>query len=424
MATEQHHLSTLEEKLIWYGIVLTYPAYILGAVYVIGSLLGWLIFAVAMLRRYVEGPAKNSRITPLHWVWICGMLTMEIALLIGHSNWDLGFAQTLKSSIGWAKGWALLALFVVLGSIVDFKRAMLIRAITLVAAQGIPFGVITLLAYLVHLPGDIYVSPLRAVGGPGDEFFSFKLYGLNPETGAGRWQFFCPWAPAAGFMACAYVVFCLQEQNRFWRYAGILGCITMLLLSQSRAGMAIFPIVIVISYFKYYITRPWLLLTVGILIPTMMTAGEPIYQWAMQSYTDVKQARPNSSRVRATLATLAVQRWAAEAPMFGHGIVERGPKIVEHMPIGSHHSWYGLLFVKGMVGLLALAIPLACTLLYLTMTALNSQIASSALALMGTITCYSFFENLEILSYLYWPAMLFIGIALNPIKVGQADESA
>ena len=29
---------------------------------------------------------------------------------MGHLAWGLGLKQTIKSSIGWAKGWALLAL--------------------------------------------------------------------------------------------------------------------------------------------------------------------------------------------------------------------------------------------------------------------------------------------------------------------------
>ena len=36
----------------------------------------------------------------------------------------------------------------------------------------------------------------------------------------------------------------------------------------------------------------------------------------------------------------------------GTRIVERGPHLVEFMPIGSHHTWYSLLFVKGSSGAL------------------------------------------------------------------------
>ena len=35
------------------------------------------------------------------------------------------------------------------------------------------------------------------------------------------------------------------------------------------------------------------------------------------------------------------------------------------------------------------------------------------------LVCYSFFENLEILSFIFWPALLWIGIALNPLRSGE-----
>lgn len=418
MATQILDNTTLEEKLIWYAIVLTYPFYVIGALYVTGAIVGWVILAVALLRFFVEGRDEEARVPVLVWLWILGMLVMEVALIVAHINWDLGLAKTIKSSIGWAKGWALLALFPLLGAILKVRLEIVVRAIAVVAAQGLLFSVVTVMAYLVGLPGEIFVSPLKAVGGPGDEFFTFSMYGINPETGAGRWQFFCPWAPAAGLIACLYLVFCLLEQNSFWRYSGMAGCLAMVLLCQSRAGLAIFPVIVVLMAMGNRLLRPWTLITLGIVIPVLLVFGEPIYEAIMNSFQAIKEARPDSTRVRSTLARLAVQRWQAEAPFFGHGIVERGPKIVELMPIGSHHSWYGLLFVKGLVGLLALAIPMVCSLLYLLLEAQRSRVAVAALTLLAVIIGYSFFENLEILSYLYWPALFWMGVAFNPLKNG------
>jgi hypothetical protein len=416
MATPILTPSTTEEKLIWYGLILTYPIYLIGSLYVLGSIIGWLILAMVIVRYWVEGAEDDAHIPVLVGVWIAGMLVMELSLLVGHINWDLGTAKIFKSTMGWAKGWALLALFPFLGAVVKIQPALIIRGVCIIASQTLLFSLITLVAYAAGLPGHLYLSPLQAIGGPGDEFFKVNLYGINPETGAGRWQFFCPWAPAAGLIACIYFVFCLLETHRGWRYLGIAGCVIMCLLSQSRTGLAIFPIIIPIVYFGHKFHRPWVLLILGILLPIFLIFGEPVYDWIIHSYQDVKASRPGSSRVRGALGRIALQRWENEAPIWGHGIVERGPKIVERMPIGTHHTWYGLLFVKGIVGLLALAIPMACTLLYLFLEAQRTKAACSALALMMVITSYSFFENLEILSYLYWPALLWIGISLNPMK--------
>ena len=418
MATCTLNRNTTEEKLVWYAMVLTYPCFAIGALYVSGSVIGWMIFGVAMLRWYIKGIDNSAYLPSIVWLWIGGGLVLLLALFIAHANWDLGLGKTIKSTIGWAKGWALLPLFLFLGAMVNIKREIIIRAACIIAIHSLFFGVITIAAYIVKLPADLFVSPLKVVGGPGPDFFTVSFYGLNPETGMGRWRFFAPWAPAAGFMACMLFIFCSLEKNTSYRNWGIAGCVVMCLLSQSRAGWAIFIMLIPMLMFLGKIKSPLMLIIIGVITCIFLLAAEAIYDWIYTLYSDIKAARPDSTRVRSALANIAVQRWETEAPIWGHGIVERGPKIVEFMPIGTHHSWYGLLFVKGIVGLLALAIPLLFTALYLLLTSYHSPMSPSAFCMVMVLVCYSFFENLEILAYLYWPALLWIGMALNPKKSG------
>jgi hypothetical protein len=95
--------------------------------------------------------------------------------------------------------------------------------------------------------------------------------------------------------------------------------------------------------------------------------------------------------------------------VWGHGIVERGPHLVEYMPIGSHHSWYGLLFVKGAVGFGALALPMAWSVVELTIKAQRSGVARLGLGIVLVMFLYTFGENLEILTYLLWPGLVVLG---------------
>ena len=138
--------------------------------------------------------------------------------------------------------------------------------------------------------------------------------------------------------------------------------------------------------------------------------------------TEFYAARADSSRVRAALGRIATDRWQNEAYWFGHGIVENGPHLVEYMPIGSHHSWYGLLFVKGLIGAIALALPLGISAIYLTAHSPSDKMARIGLAMVIFLILYSMSENLEILAYLYWPALMFIGISLRPAS-GRAATS-
>jgi hypothetical protein len=276
---------------------------------------------------------------------------------------------------------------------------------------------LTYFLYSLRLPGQLFVSPLQIVGGAGDIFFNVSLYRMNPETEAGRWQFFAPWAPAAGFLSCILVIFCLQEKNKGLRNWGVFGCFVMVLLSQSRAGLVIFIAIVPVFIFAKQLQNPWVLLVIGILIPIVLVLGEPLFEFIMDSYQQVKESRPASTRVRTALENLAVQRWRSEAPIWGHGVVESGPKLVEFMPIGSHHSWFGLLFVKGLVGLIALAIPMGLSVIYFLFYFQQSMQARAALCFLLVFVCYSFFENLEILAYLYWPALFWLGIAFKKIQI-------
>ena len=418
MATRSFDIATLEEKLIWFGIVLTWPVYAMGGLYVLGAVLGYLILGVVLLRLFVEGPSAYNKIPVLVWVWLVAMLAMELALLVGHADWSLGLAKTIKSSIGWAKGWALIALFILLGSMLRFSPAMLSRACCMVAAQAIVFFIISLLVYAVGGPDSLFVSPLRAFG-PGPEYFELRFFGINPETQLPRWFFFAPWAPAAGLISCLMLVICVSEKNIRWRTVGVIGCTLMVVLCQSRAGLAIFAIILPIIFFSGRLRVPWVLLLIGTGLPLLVLVGFPLIEYGMDSYQQIKDSRPGSTRVRNTLANIAMQRWWHEAPIWGHGIVERGPKVVEHMPIGTHHSWYGLLFTKGIVGAMSLAVPMILSVCYLLFAAQGSRKAATGFGLMLILMMYSFFENLEILAYLYWPALLWIGHALNPVNTFQ-----
>jgi len=420
MSTKILSCTTLEEKLVWYGLILSYPAYVFGAMYIVGSLIGWLIFSVYLLRRFVDVKNQNAPVPVLVWLWVLGMLCMEFSLVQGHLDYNLGLAKTIKSTIGWAKGWALLAVFVGLGAMLPLKREIIPRACCVIGLHTLVFTVVSLLAFLSGIPGEIYISPLKVVGGPGPEYFELKLFGINPETGFPRWQYFAPWAPAIGLQSCMLLILCLQEKDITWKCLGVFGALTMCLLSQSRAGWVIFFTILPIVFVLSRLHDPKILFALAVAFVVVALPGQALIEQLQEIYQKIKESRPDSTRVRSGLANLAVQRWANEAPIWGHGIVEPGPKYVERMMIGTHHSWYGLLFVKGMVGTLSLAIPLFVTAIFLIIRAQRSKDARVGLGIVVVLTVYSFFENLEILAYLYWPALLWLGASL---KVRMDEEN-
>ena len=404
------------ERIIWYSIIGTYGFYLIGGLYIVGSVIGWilLIYLGKKLWNQTQATPPDERITiPLTtWIWIGGMLVMELALIAGHFNFNLSPSLVIKSSIGWAKGWALLAVFPLVG-VLKIRPQLLWRAACIVCFQTLLFSPIFILAYLVHLPEMPYVSPLRIVGGPSDEFFAFRLYEIDPSNGFPRWRLFTPWAPALGFMANVYFFMALQETNKKWRWIGIAGSIFMCVISASRLALLSITVVFLLTKVLTNLARPVVLIALGFgsfigsLITTTIFKS---YETFQQKFTD---ARPESSKVRETLAEIALDRSSNEAPVWGHGVVEQGPHLVEYMPIGSHHTWYGLLFVKGFVGVFALAFPMLCSFLDLLVKAQKSETAKVGLSMTLILFLYTFGENLEILSYLYWPGLVIMGMAFK-----------
>ncbi|MBD2105161.1 O-antigen ligase domain-containing protein [Leptolyngbya sp. FACHB-261] len=405
-----------EERLVWHAITGTYGLYVVGGLYIAAPAIAWILLFYLCRKLWQQTdltPAADRIYIPWGvWIWVSAMLVMEVALIMGHLDFGLGVPAIIKSTIGWAKGWALMAIFPLIGCL-KIRPQLIYRATCIVCFQTLLLFPLFLLAYVLHLPQTPYVSPTSLVGGPGPEFFALNLYEIDPEGGRVRWRLFTPWAPALGFVANVYFVFALQEKVKKWRWAGIIASVLMCVVSQSRLALVTLAVVPIFSRILANLTRPGMLFTLGF-TSTLTGIFTPALLQAYHDFLDAfKAARAGSSRVRATLGSIAVQRWQDEAPIWGHGVVERGPHLVEYMPIGSHHSWFGLLFVKGLVGFLALAVPLLLSFVDLLLKAQNSVIAQTGLSILLILFLYALGENLEILAYLYWPGLVLLGIAFN-----------
>lgn len=406
---------TLEERLIYWTIVGTWGLWLLGALYVVGPALGYALMAILIARALgiAGAPLALGHIPAGVVLWIVGMLAMLIALVVAHVDFELELGQAIKSTIGWMKGWALMAIFILAGSALGIRPQIVFRATGILAVQTLMLAPIFILASVLGLPTDLYVSPLSIVGGPGPEFFDVTLYHMGDTSGVVRWRFFAPWATAAAFLAGISFVFALYERWPAWKLAGVASALVVAVMSGSRLSIVALPAILTSILLISNIRRPAVIIALAGLCAAAVLVTDDI----VMAYEDANQAfnsaRAASSRVRAALAQIAYHRWLTEAPVFGHGIVERGPHLVQFMPIGSHHTWLGLLFVKGAVGFLGLAIPMAWSLCELALKAQTDRIARAGLGVMLALTLFSFGDNLEIVAYLIWPGLVIVGIALG-----------
>jgi hypothetical protein len=406
------------ERLVWWSIILTYPIWIIGGLYVVGSVLCWLLLVCLLIKilARMDHPEENEEISisPVIWLWIIGMIIMQVSLIAGHVNFNLGTGIIIKSSIGWAKGWAALALYPLAGAL-PIRSSIPTRAICIVGFHTLLIMPLLLLTPNLGLPEVLYVSPLRAIGGPGNEFFDVPLYEIDGSTGDLRWRLFAPWGPALGFVGNINFMICLQEKNRKWKILGIIGSILMCFVCKSRLAQLSIILIPLTTAIIARLRQPLMLITLGVVSYLGGIFATSILTAVSDYWEGFKGARAGSTRVRFALKRIAFHRWETEAPIWGHGVVEGGPHLVEYMAIGSHHTWAGVLFVKGLVGFVALAVPMLVTLLDMLRRAASSsyRLGSTGLGVIIILFMYTFGENLEILVYLYWPGMLVMGMALQ-----------
>jgi len=402
-----------DERAIAYCITFTFAFYLVGALYLIAPIIGWSLLIMSCVRWSTSRSSVKQNSAWLIKLWIVGVIILEMTLILGHLDFSLGFGKIVKSTIGWIKGWALLSVFIVLGYSLSLRYQVICRAACIVGLCALLVTPILFAAYLGNLPGHLYTSPLQVFGGAGPEFFTVILYEIDPFNGSPRWRFFAPGAPAVGLVANIYFIASWFEKNLKWKLIGLLGNAIMIVLAVSRMGMLVMLIAPLAVWGLSRLTRPWIMIIAAILLMAIVVFFEPISHTLVALLDDIKNTRADSTRVREALGNIALYRWQSEAYWFGHGVVETGSHLVEFMPIGSHHNWYGLLFVKGITGLLSFLIPFALTCAVLLVKAQYQVSSRLALGMCLILTCFSMSENIEALAYMTWPAWLLIGIGLR-----------
>ena len=280
-----------------------------------------------------------------------------------------------------------------------------------------------LIAPHIGLPFRLYVSPLEATGGPGPEYFSVYLFTIDPESMTPRWQFYAPWSPFAGMIGVMASIIALEEDEPLWRYIGLSAGIAMIFFSQSRMSIVSLFVCISLPRTLPYLRSSFAWTATSAILAMLSIFGTSLLDLISKSIIGFRGARANSTRVRDTIQNIGYQRWQSEAFWFGHGTIARGSHLVEFMPIGSHHTWYGLLFVKGIIGFTALFIPLVCHVFVTVIDAIQRPRGRLPFAIFLNFIILTFGENLEIEVYLFWPALVLLGVHLRELQSSQNNEA-
>jgi hypothetical protein len=407
----------LEEKVVWYYIIGTYGLYFLGAQFVVAPVMAWalVLYLVKKLWEQSDDTPVKERITiPVGvWIWIISMLVLEFALIMGHYDFDLTVIQTIKTSIRFAKSWALFAIFPLIGCL-KIRAQLISRAVCILGLQTLIFIPICYLASALKLPTLLYVSPLNKLFGNSFLLYSVTLYTPDYETNLARLFLFAPWGPVLGVVGCIYLFIACQDQDKKWRWIGITAAIAMAFVSGSRAAIVCTLTVPFISCCLVKLAQSSVQIATGISSFFVGIVGTQLLDWFRIVKDEFYAQRSSSSRVREILNNIALYRWWNEAPIWGHGVAEsRGPKVTGFIQIGTHHTWLSVLFLHGIVGAIALAFPMLWSFVYLLIKAQKSIVAWGGVGIILVLFVFCFVEKLDYVAYIFWPGLVMLGIALK-----------
>ena len=403
----------LPEAVVWYYIIGTYGIYLLGAHYFLTAFMGSVLLFYLIRKWWLQTDAtpesERIAIAPVAWAWLGAMLLIELALVVGHFNYDLGMGQVIKSSSHWFRTWGVFAIFPLAGHL-NIRPQIIYRAVCILCLQGIVLVFLGTITSLINAPELSYVSPLIVSGGDIEHYQVILIQNVIGN----RLHLFAPWETALGMAANIYFLFACQEKERTWRWIGITGSILMIILSFSRLALVCLPFVMVLVWFLTNIIRPWVQLSTsvvcfigGLVAVNIINA----IQWFESTVNSIRKDSASSSRTRDLIYAMTLDKWRNEAPIWGHALnAEKGPGALAHMPIGSHQTWYGLLYTHGIVGFIPFVVVIVWSFLDLLIKAQQDTEAKLALSILIVILMSSMTDNIQLFAYMYWAGLLMMGV--------------
>ncbi len=407
----------IAERLVWHSILLSYPFYFLGLMFPINTTLPWLLLINVIMRFWQQSDRSpiTDRVSlhPIIVVWMIAALTVFVAMLVGLTDFNYDIREIVRSSLNWSREWPLYPICLAAGCCLNIRPQIIYRAVCHLCAQSLVMLAVGLVSAQLHLPALLYNSPIERLTQNGKLFYEVRSYVIDFDSGGLRFTLFTPWPPALGLVACIYFLLVLQESHRGWKTLGVLGSLAMLFASVSRGALLFLPISTLLLWIWVAWNRAYLQFVMAFLCFCLGLFSFKVSQLMEQANNQFVGVRKSSSQLRDLLQRMAIDRWA-EAPIWGHGKQTHGPEFLKGMPLGSHHTWVGLLFSHGVVGFVAIFVAMGSTLVLLAIEARVDQLARVAFVIFLVVLFTSFGDSIEKLAYIFWPAIVLIGMVFRP----------
>jgi hypothetical protein len=402
--------------LLWaIGLVLPLSVLMIG---------GILLFAV-----------RDERALWFAWPWFlvgaCQLFASTANLLAHGEPIILVLRHALASYV---LGWLMLGGCVAIGASGVVRPQRLLRAAARVGFYCV--GLATVLYPLAMAQGWQYLHVLTPIGQllpvsmPSTSFyFGMLLYNWEELFGVllPRLSLLFPWTTAMGFGGVCLVYVVANEPVAWRRRLGIASGVFMVLSSMSRlAGL----LLIVTALLRRWLALPRALqaltLASGVfaaaaigVVSTVVYGGPTAIVDAVQNRFD--DLRPSATRSR-ELVYEKTREGLTEAPLLGHGwpgepvYPEDFPQVMAGggtMVPGSHSTYFGLMYLGGIVTLAAFLFALTRTTWLVLTSGGAPALRDNTLVLLITLAITGLGEGLYSLVVPTLYAFLWLGVALR-----------
>jgi hypothetical protein len=408
----------LPETVIWYYIIGIYGIYYIGGLYLFAPIMAvWL--SLYLVKHWWDQTDETPEADKINvsipvYIWLISMSIVAFAAIIGGMNFELSGFKIVSTLVNrWLRTWLLLALFPLIGHL-NIRPQLIYRAVCIFCIQSLVLVPIFAICYsLFDTNTYSFISPLAKFGG-GTIFYDVKIFGSVLDVNEKRLQMFTHSAPALGFIGNIFFCICLQEPNKKIRFLGMAGAAALTISSVSRTAIICLPIIPLITWVLINFFNPWL----QILLAATAAGGAILFSELKVIYDDftlsVREYRSGSTKARDVILQLALNGWREDAPIWGHGsIADTGPVSVGSRGIGSHNTWYGILYAHGLIGAIPLAIAFGWSFFDLLLKLKTHQSAGAGISILLTMAVFSTVDNLDFLAYLCWPGLVILGIAFK-----------
>ncbi|MCB4825123.1 O-antigen ligase family protein [Roseicella aerolata] len=321
-------------------------------------------------------------------------------------------------------GWMLIGLCIAVGGQAAIASAVVVRAICIQAGWILVFSGLSVVLFAVLGLERLEVPSPLALLLPSSlpivyQQLTMKFFQMDSFMGGRvlRLTLFFPWATTLSLASAAALLIALRERDVFWRRTALAGGLLGTVLSQGRSAMVCVAAALLLFALLRLSPRArfGLVVVVALALNLAVVLGFDPVAVAEDFYRAFTEARSGSSAARYIVYELTWRR-VLDAPWLGHGWFS-GPaaRWLPTMPLGSHSTFYGVLYIGGILTFAVLCLAFATTVLSVAMRLQDRRedaiVALPVLLVIGVVANGETFQNMvpSLLLLFVW-----LGSALRP----------